>query len=68
MTAPSFRQGMRVVVVAGRHRGELGTVQGSEWDEETRVYQRYVLLDGEDGEEGKIELFNVKRLRPLPQG
>lgn len=65
-TNPSFRRGMRVCIQAGRHRGELGTVQGSEWDGE--VYERYVLLDAEEDEEGELELFNVKKLRRLDRG
>ena len=71
MNSPSFRRGMRVCIQAGRHRGKYGTIGGSEWDEDSRTYSRYVLLDaedGEDGEEGEIELFNVKKLRPLNEG
>jgi hypothetical protein len=56
---PQFRKGMRVV-----YRGEYGTVGGSEFDEETRKYSRYVLLDGERWE----ILVDVKHLRPLTEG
>lgn len=58
-----FRKGMRVYVRSGRHKGNFGTVGGSEYDEETGKYERWVLLDGERIE----DLINVKHLRPLSE-
>jgi hypothetical protein len=73
MKTPSFRWGMRVAL--RDWRGRFGTVKGSEYDEETRLYQRYVLWDVGCWETGvdkdnhnEPELVDVRHLRPLTAG